>query len=98
VTIVLLIGGLAFYLYRMILANREIKNLTGQITFQTAAEMEGWTDGLFYYNPKDAAFMVEKPGGGGYTINFAHKRAFIYLALILSPLMFIFMDLVLPGN
>ena len=39
-----------FYMYRMILASREIKVLTGQITFQTADEIEGWTDGLYYYN------------------------------------------------
>jgi uncharacterized membrane protein len=73
-SLVLLLAGMAFYIYRMILASREIKSLTGQITFQTADEMQGWTNGLFYYNPKDAAFMVEKPGGVGYTINFAHKR------------------------
>ncbi len=72
--LVLLLAGMSFYLYRMVLASREIKSLTGQITFQTAEEMQGWTDGLFYYNRKDAAFMVEKPGGVGYTINFAHKN------------------------
>lgn len=94
-TLVLLLAGMAFYLYRMILANREIKSLTGQITFQTATEMEGWADGLFYYNRQDPAFMVEKPGGMGFTINFAHKRAFIYLALILSPLIVLFLDLAL---
>jgi uncharacterized membrane protein len=81
----LLLAGMAFYMYRMILASREIKSLTGQITFQTADEMQGWAGGLYYYNPKDTAFMVEKPGGVGYTINFAHKRAKLYLALIILP-------------
>jgi uncharacterized membrane protein len=85
--LILLLAGMAFYMYRMVLASREIKSLTGQITFQTFEEMQGWTDGLFYYNPKDAAFMVEKPGGVGYTINFAHKRAILYLALILLPML-----------
>jgi uncharacterized membrane protein len=93
--LVLLLAGMAFYLYRMILVSREIKSVTGQITFQTAAEMAGWTDGLFYYNPQDTAFMVEKPGGVGYTINFAHKRSLIYLALILSPVFFLLVDLAL---
>lgn len=83
----LLLAGAAFYMYRIILASREIKSLTGQITFQTADEMLGWTDGLYYYNPKDTAFMVEKPGGVGYTINFAHKRAKLYLALIVLPML-----------
>lgn len=83
--LVLLLSGAAFYLYRMILANREVKSLTGQTTFQTAVEMEGWANGLFYYNRQDAAFMVEKPGGIGYTINFAHKRTWLYAVLILLP-------------
>ena len=84
--LILLLAGMGFYLYRMVLASREIKSLTGQITFQTAEEMQGWTDGLFYYNSKDAAFMVEKPGGVGYTINFAHKRSILYLALVILPI------------
>ena len=71
----------------MILANREIKALTGQITFQTADEMQGWRNGLFYYNPQDIAFMVEKPGGMGYTINFAHRRTVLYAALGLTPVL-----------
>ncbi len=90
----LLLAGMAFYLYRMILASREIKSLTGQITFQTADEMQGWTDGLFYYNAKDAAFMVEKPGGVGYTINFAHKRAKLYLALLILPMFLTILSLI----
>ncbi len=93
-SLVLMLSGMAFYLYRMILVNREIKALTGQITFQTAAEMEGWTDGLFYYNPQDAAFMVEKPGGVGYTMNFAHERALLYLALIVLPVIFLIFNLI----
>ena len=95
VSVVLLLAGQAFYIYRMILASREIKSLTGQITFQTADEMQGWTAaGLFYYNPKDSAFMVEKPGGVGYTINFAHRRAIIYVGLLLSPMFLVILDLI----
>ena len=96
-SLVVLLSGTAFYIYRMILVNREIKSLTGQITFQTADEMRGWTDGLFYYNPQDAAFMVEKPGGVGYTINFAHRRAILYLALILLPEVMLVFGLILDG-
>lgn len=94
-SLVLLLSGMGFYLYRMILASREIKSLTGQIVFQTADEMEGWTNGLFYYNPADAAFMVEKPGGVGYTINFAHKRTALYLALIILPVVLSVLSLTL---
>ena len=94
-SLVLMLSGMAFYLYRMILVNREIKALTGQITFQTADEMEGWTDGLFYYNRNDTAFMIEKPGGVGYTINFAHKRALLYLVLIILPVFFSIFSVIL---
>lgn len=91
-SVVLLIAGIGFCLYRIIQVNREIKSITGQIIFQTAEEMKGWnTAGLFYYNANDMAFMIEKPGGVGYTFNFAHKRSLIYLALILSPLAFVFL-------
>lgn len=94
-SLIIMLSGMAFYFYRMILVNREIKSLTGQVTFQTDDEMEGWTDGLFYYNPNDAAFMVEKPGGMGYTMNFAHKRILIYLALVVLPVFLTILDFVL---
>lgn len=95
-SLTVLLGGIAFFIFRMILINREIKAVTGQITFQTADEMAGWdAGGLYYYNPNDTAFMVEKPGGMGYTLNFAHKRFLIYLLLILSPMLFVFFEAVL---
>ena len=95
VGLILLFSGIAFYLYRIILVNREIKSLAGQVTFQTDDEMRGWVDGLIYYNPQDTAFMVEKPGGVGYTINFARRKALLYGLLVLSPLLFVFLDLFL---
>lgn len=97
-SLVVMLSGMAFYIYRMILVNREIKSLTGQITFQTAGEMAGWKDGLFYYNPQDAAFMVEKPGGVGYTINFARKRALLYIALIFLPELILILSFVLTKS
>ncbi len=96
-SLVILLSGMAFYLYRMILVNREIKSLTGQITFQTADEMNGWRDGLFYFNPQDTAFMVEKPGGVGYTINFAHRKAMLYLTLMFLPVLLTFLSLILTN-
>ncbi len=94
-SLIMMVAGMAFYLYRMRLVIGEIKSLTGQVTFQTDSEMDGWTDGLFYYNPNDAAFMVEKPGGMGYTMNFAHKRILLYLALIILPMFLTIFDFVL---
>ena len=97
-SLIIMLSGMTFYLHRMILVSREIKSLTGQITFQTANEMEGWKDGLFYYNPKDTAFMIEKPGGVGYTVNMAHKRTFVYLALILLPEAILILSFILIKN
>jgi uncharacterized membrane protein len=33
----------------------------------------GWKFGLFYYNPRDSALMVEKRFGVGYTVNFGNS-------------------------
>lgn len=97
-SLLILLSGLGFYIYRIILVNREIKSLTGQITFQTADEMKGWTDNLFYYNPNDMAFMIEKPGGIGYTVNFANKRVFFYLSLIFLPELILILSFVLTKS
>ncbi len=44
---------------------------------------ECWKWGLIYYNPDDPALMVEKRFGIGWTINFAHRGAWICLALLI---------------
>lgn len=80
--IVLLILGTGFYLYQIILVNRQIKELTGQVVFQTANEEKGWENGMFYKNADDVAFFVEKPSGLGYTLNFANKRAYLYVGMV----------------
>lgn len=80
--VVLLIVGIAFYFYQLVLANRQIREIAGEFVFQTAGEEKGWEDGLFYKNADDVAFFVEKPGGMGYTLNFANKRAYLYLGMV----------------
>jgi uncharacterized membrane protein len=43
-----------------------------------------WKWGVFYYNPDDSALMVEKRCFGiGWTLNFAHRGAWIFMGLIL---------------
>jgi uncharacterized membrane protein len=45
-----------------------------------------WKWGMFYYNPDDASFFVEKRMGLGWTLNFANKWVWISLAVIpLTP-------------
>lgn len=80
--VALLLIGLSYYIYQIILANRQIKEIAGQIIFQTSNEEQGWSDGLFYNNADDVAFFIEKPGGVGYTFNFASKRIYLYLAML----------------
>lgn len=82
-SIVLLFVGIAYYIYQIHLANKQIKEITGQIVFQTLDEEKSWmSDGLFYKNDNDAAFFIEKPGGVGYTLNMANKRSYLYFAMI----------------
>lgn len=43
----------------------------------------GWYAGVFYYNPADAAVIVPKRFGWGWTFNFARPSAWMYLGAIL---------------
>jgi uncharacterized membrane protein len=42
-----------------------------------------WHAGIFYFNPDDAAVIVPKRFGWGWTLNFARPSAWIYLGAIL---------------
>ena len=42
-----------------------------------------WKQGVFYFNPDDAAVFVEQRTGIGYTLNFANPRAWIFVGIIL---------------
>lgn len=45
---------------------------------------ENWRAGLFYYNRNDSRFIVPKRNPAlGWTINFAHKKAWIGFLLII---------------
>jgi len=48
-----------------------------------------WKWGLFYYNPNDADLFVGKRIGFGWTLNFAHKNAWVFMALMLLPALLI---------
>jgi uncharacterized membrane protein len=41
-----------------------------------------WKGGLFYYNPDDPAFLIEKRFGVGWTVNFASKGAWVFMGVI----------------
>jgi len=43
-----------------------------------------WKLGIFYFNPDDAALFVERRFALGYTVNFAHRAAWLLLGLLLA--------------
>ena len=53
---------------------------------------------MFYYNPNDAALFVEKRFGIGWTFNFANKRAWAFMALLLVPSILIIFGTLFAGR
>ncbi|MFP4547765.1 MAG: DUF5808 domain-containing protein [Fidelibacterota bacterium] len=47
-----------------------------------------WKGGLIYYNPEDPSLWVDKRMGIGWTLNFGNKRAWIFVAIVLSIIIF----------
>lgn len=89
-TAVALIGGISFYLYKLVRVNRQMDKELGDANPMKANEAEGWNSGLFYSNKNDPALFVEKIEGMGFTINFANKRWLIHLAFIIGMEVLIF--------
>lgn len=57
-----------------------------------------WKGGLFDYNPQDPEVSIPRPNGLGYTLNFAHREAWVVIGVILSiPLMIVFLVAVVAG-
>jgi uncharacterized membrane protein len=50
-----------------------------------------WKWGILYYNPNDPEIIVEKRSGLGWTVNFAHKTAYVLLFLTPAILLFSFL-------
>ena len=71
--IVVLIGGITFFLVRMIRINARLQRQTGNDYAQRSVDETHWLHGgLTYSNPNDPALVVEKLVGVGYTLNMAH--------------------------
>lgn len=68
-----LLGGITFFLVRMIRINARLQQRTGNDYAQRSADERHWFHGgLTYSNPEDPALVVEKLVGVGYTLNMAH--------------------------
>lgn len=77
--------------------NRIRLKLSGQEAKEVQAEEDDyWLCGMFYYNPNDTHFMVEKRVGVGTTVNFATKGGklfgiFTAASLLIIPIICIWM-------
>lgn len=59
------------------------------------ADLEGW-NGLIYRHPQDPRIWVPKIAGIGYTLNFAHRKAWLWLgAFLILPLLVVLTVIVL---
>ena len=68
-----LLGGIAFFIVRMIRINARLQQQTGNDYAQRSVDESHWKHGgLTYSNPDDPALVVEKLVGVGYTVNMAH--------------------------
>ncbi len=76
-----LLIGLAYFIYKLLAVNNELSATHGFSNVQRPEEAKHWHGGIYYSNPDDPAFFVEKLDGMGYTMNFAHKRIRLYLAV-----------------
>jgi len=55
-----------------------------------------WKLGLIYINRNDPALFVEKRFGIGYTLNFGHPGAWVFLALLVA--VFVAIILIVPSH
>lgn len=68
-----LLGGITFFIVRMIRINARLQRETGNDYAQRSVDESHWRHGgLTYSNPDDPALVVEKLVGVGYTLNMAH--------------------------
>jgi uncharacterized membrane protein len=91
-------GGVAFFLAIIIVGSLELVRrgqggvrlapASGEQVVSDRTPDQCWKWGIFYYNPEDPALMVEKRFGIGWTLNFAHRGALIFLGLTLVMLVF----------
>jgi uncharacterized membrane protein len=84
----LVYAGLALFclnhfMNRIEAINRKLKEETGHVSVRRPMDAAHWFGGrLFYYNRNDPALFVETPVGPSYTLNLAHKLAYVHIAYL----------------
>ena len=63
---------------------KEMREIAGPGSIESAAPTEGWIAGMIYYNKQDPAVWVEKRVGIGWTLNFAHSVSWAFMAFALG--------------
>lgn len=85
-----LLGGIIFFLVRMVRINARLQQQTGNDYAQRSADESHWLHGgLTYSNPEDPALVVEKLVGVGYTVNMAHPGIRNRLLLVVGFPLFV---------
>ncbi|HUR81889.1 MAG TPA: DUF1648 domain-containing protein [Thermoanaerobaculia bacterium] len=68
-----LLGGITYFIVRMVRINARLQEQTGNDYARRSADESHWLHGgMTYSNPDDPALVVEKLVGVGYTLNMAH--------------------------
>lgn len=90
-------GGVTFFIAIMIVGSLELvrrgeggvrlAHSNGDAVVSDRTPDACWKWGMLYYNPNDPALMVEKRFGIGWTLNFAHRAAWVFMALLLAAVM-----------
>lgn len=79
-----IVGGL-FYVYRLLVLKRKMREKAGDFKIQKPVDARHVYGGVLYFNSSDPAFFVNK-----YIFNFANKWAYVFIAaLIAYPLLVI---------
>jgi len=93
VTVAISVGVVAWMIYVGQGGNRAARRAAvaepEELPFGDRTPDECWKWGLFYFNPGDPAIFVEKRFGVGYTINMGNVWGWVVMALMLSPLAFL---------
>ena len=85
-----LLGGITYFIVRMIRINARLQQQTGNDYAQRSADESHWLHGgLTYSNPDDPALVVEKLVGVGYTLNMAHPGIRSRLLLMIGIPVFV---------
>lgn len=85
-----LLGGITFFIVRMIRINARLQQQTGDDYAQRSRDESHWIHGgMTYSNPDDPALVVEKLVGVGYTLNMAHPGIWNRLLMLMGIPLFV---------